>query len=59
MSELPRIGDTAFVCPLCGWRGKLDECAPAVDSEGNYGCPVPDCGGIAQREAETPRRGGG
>ena len=45
------ILDVLMVCPLCGWRGKLGAAAPAVNSDGEYGCPVVDCGGIVKEIA--------
>ena len=46
MSGLTKIGDVKMRCPVCGWTGTLDEAEPAINSEGEYGCPVPDCGTV-------------
>ena len=45
------IDDVPMVCPLCGWRGPLGEAGPAANREGEYGCPVVDCGGIVKEIA--------
>jgi len=50
-SKLGRIGDVPMECPLCGWKGRLDDTEPAVDDEGQFGCPVTECGGIVKEKA--------
>jgi hypothetical protein len=34
-----RIGDVLCKCE-CGWAGKVDDCEPDVDGDGNLGCPT-------------------
>lgn len=57
--KLPPIVDTVLHCPKCGAACRivagLFGAVPAIDAEGNYGCPVPDCGGILGPERYPTR----
>lgn len=43
--SLPRITDVLLVCSACGVVSPIEQCVPAIDAEGHYGCPIEDCGG--------------
>ncbi len=43
--ELPSILDVLLVCGQCGVVSPIEQCEPAIDWEGHYGCPIEDCGG--------------
>jgi hypothetical protein len=36
---MQKIGDVKGTCFRCGWWGTVDEAEPAIDDEGNFGCP--------------------
>lgn len=36
---MQKIGDVRGFCSRCGWWGTVDEALPAVDNDGNFGCP--------------------
>lgn len=35
---LMKITDAPCQC-ICGWSGKVEECEPDIDGDGNLGCP--------------------
>ena len=45
--SLGSIMDAPMKCRLCGTVSRLEDCEPDVDGDGSPGCPLPDCGGIA------------
>lgn len=45
---MQRIGDVQMECELCGQVTRLDDCEPCVGDGTEFGCPMPDCGGICE-----------